>query len=716
MLIVIGIALLGFILTDLLSSGNSIFRGDVNTVGRVNGRTVESPEFSTMMAEQQALIEQQNPEQARNISQKQLADRVWLEYVREEIMSEQYDKLGFKVTTDELYQRLKQNPNIQSAPAFQGSNGQFNEAAFQQYLVNLRDNRGADQQAADVYEQWVNFEKGTRQQTLQNKYNIAIQKGLYVPKGMAQALHQRSNASTQAKMVVKEFNDGDTSVQVSDGELRDYYKKNKKKYEAEESADIQYVNFTIQPSEKDKDSFRAELGRFMKTQYLEGRKGRMDTVMSFAESEDDSLYASARSDEPVRPDYYKKGQLPPGLDSALFEREVGYVHGPYEDGNFFRLTKILDKRELPDSAKARHILISFQGLQNGNAERTPQQAKELADSLLKIVKNDTARFAALARQVSDDPGSGAKGGDLGWFNDRSMVRPFGNFVFRNEVGNIGLVYSQFGFHIIEILDQAGGVPALKLLNIAREVTPSEETLDLIYAEASQFAASVSGVDDFAAKAEAKGYSPRPATNLKKFDEQIPGLGASRPIVKWANGIGADNEDVERGDIQLFNNGNDSYVVTVLTGQNKDGHRSFESVKEEIRPLVIKDKKAEKFMEDFREAMQGKSDIEAVASAMGLTVVEQAFSFKNNTIAGIGSEPRVVGAIANAKPNQLTGPLKGENGVFVISVLSRNPAPELPNPGDEANTLVQTTRGRVPSQVYNSLKEKAKIDDRRARFY
>ncbi len=712
LIIVIGIAMLGFILTDLLGSGNSMFRGDATVVGRVNGRTIELREFSEKMEESEAMIRQQNPQQAQFVTRKQLADGVWDEILREELMGEQYEELGIRITPSELFERVKSNPTIQEAPVFRDQvTGQFSEGRLSTYISEIQSNRDIDQQNADAFEQWINFEESIKVNALQTKYNKGVELGIYMPTAIAKEMHKRRGTQTTANFIALEYSGiSDSAVKVEDTDLKAYYQEHKEEFKVEKTASIQYVNFPVAASEEDRQEIQNELRGYLKEEVVESN-GRVDTLESFANAEKDSLFAVSRSDIPVAPDFYKRGSLPPGVDSTIFDMSVGSVYGPYQANNYFRVTKITDKRSLPDSARARHILISFREIENGNQNRSFQEAQVLADSLLTIVKEDTAQFAALAREVSDDPGSGSKGGDLGWFDDKSMVRPFSNFVFRKEVGDIALVPSQFGFHIIEILDQGGSTEAVKLVSISREIMPSDATLDRIYNNASSFAASVNNLDEFGSKAEAQGYSPRPVTDLKPFDENVIGLGNNREIVNWAH-----NEETEVGELQLFNNGSESYVVVQLTDATEEGYRSLDAVREQIYPQVVRKKKADQLMARMRKATGGDKALQAVAGELGVQVNTQTVNFANANMPGFGSEPKVVGVMTALEPNKVSEPIEGNRGVYMVQVQSRTPAPDLPDYSNEKKTQAQTTRSRVAGQVLESLKKTAKIEDNRAKFY
>ncbi len=707
LIIIIGLAMLAFILTDLLGSGNSIFRGDAGVVGKVNGRNIQIQDFSERMDNYETALRAQNPQQQQNFTRKQIADGAWNELLQEEIMGEQYEEMGFTVTSRELYDRLKSNPNVQSAQVFQDQvTGQFSEALFQQYLSNMRDQRDSDPRAAEAYQQWLDFETGTEKAALNQKYTSAIQKGLYMPTKLAKMEYMRDNASSTAQFLAMEYASvSDSSISVTDADFKKYYNEHKEEYKTEDNTGIEFVNFRIEPSQADRDEVVNELKSFLNSEV----RGN-DTIKSFGATDDDSTYAANRSDLGVTGIYYRKNNLPAGIDSTIMDREAGYVEGPYENGNYYTITKVSGFTTLPDSVNARHILITFNNGQN-NAERSFEDAKSLADSLLTLVKDDSTRFTDLAVQYSDDPGSKIKGGNLGWFDDRTMVRPFSNYCFNNDEGEIGLVPSQFGFHIIQIMDQKGSSKAVKLVTIARELAPSDQTYDDVYNEASAFAAEVDGVDSFSSIAEEKGYSPRPITNLKSFDESIPGLGANREIVKWTH-----DEETNIGNIQLFNNNNNSFVVVILTEKEEEGYASLESIKERIEPAVIRQKKAEQFKEKFNKATGEGKDLAAIGNELGLEVKDQVANFSGASISGYGREPKVVGVMCGIPTNKVSEPIEGERGVYLVQVASRTEPNELPDYSAQQSQATNNARSSVPGRLFTSLKEDAKIKDNRAKFY
>lgn len=715
LIIVIGLAMLAFILTDLLGSGNSLLRGEQLVVGKVNGKSINVNEFRLKMDERIKAIQAQNPQQARFITNKQTADAVWDEVLQEEIMGKQYQKLGFTVTSDELLERIKQNQSIRTAPAFRDPNtGQFSEGMFNQYYSNLEDNKDIDPQAAEFWEQWVTFEQATKKDARTLKYNMAVEKGLYVPTAQAKVEHKRNATQANVQFLVMEYSTiSDSTITVTDADLKEYFNEHKEDYKAKETRSIEFVSFKIEPSQADRDALTGELNDMLKPQVVFNQEENVnDTLPSFSTTTEDSTYALSKSDLPVGFVYFKRGALPASIDSTIFDQEEGYVHGPYEESGYYYLSKITEKRTLPDSVRARHILISYAGANNGqsNSERPPQEAQKLADSLFAIVQADTSQFADLAIANSDDPGSGAKGGDLGWFTDQTMVKPFSDFSFQNNTGDIKIVFSQFGFHIIEILDQGGETDAIQLISIAREIAPSEKTRDDIYSEANNFASSVNGADNFSSLAEERGYSPRPVTNIEPFDENLPGVGNNRDIVKWAYG-----EERKIGDITLENN-DDSYVVLILTDTEDEGYQDPLAIRALLEPEVIKNKKAEQLIEKFAGAMGEGKDLLAVAQALSLPVKNQTANMGAANITGYGREPKVIGQMCTLGAGEISQPIKGSRGVYVAQGTGVTPGADLPDYSSEKQKLEQEMRPRVAAQVFASLKEDSKIDDRRPNFY
>jgi parvulin-like peptidyl-prolyl isomerase len=705
---VIGFAMLAFILTDLFSSGDSLLRGDATVVGSVEGNKLEYRDFTDKIDQRLTLLQRQSPQQAANFTRVMVADQVWNEFVQSQILEERYADLGLIITDKEFVTRIGQNPQIKDQQVFQDADGKFSMGAFKQYLLDIKEQAASNPEAAQQYDQFMQFEDAIVDQALTQKYQTAIKKGFYMPTALAKNLYERRQEATLAEYVGLEYTTvADSTIKTSDSDLRSYFNDNKNDFERDALRDIAFVSFDIQPSAADVEAIRDELKSYLKPEIIKNR-GRIDTLPSFYEAEDDSIFAVGRSDRQVLARYATKDQLPAPLDSILMDKEVGYIHGPYDDMNSLALSKISGISTIPDSVKARHILISFQGANQGQSQsqRAPQAAQALADSLFKAYQKDTTGFSAAAKKLSEDPGSGAKGGDLGWFNRSAMVQPFSRFAFLNKTGDVGLVFSQFGFHIIHIQNQAGENKAIKLVTINRNIEPSEATRDSVYNAANKFASEAAQSEDFGATATNMGYNPKPAIGLTPMQEQVIGLGTNREVVQWAF-----KEETSVGTVDLFNN-NNTYLVVTLTGGTEEGVADFEAVKEQVKVEVVKQKKAEILSEKLNNA---GDDVKAIAQAVGSTVKSESLNFGTSNLSGFGSEPEVIGAITAMPVNTLSPAMAGDRGVYRIKVSSRTPGESLPSYESEQVRSATEMGNLANNQIFDSLKKTANIKDNRSKF-
>lgn len=714
LLIVIGVAMAAFILTDLLSSGNSILRNDANVVGEINGESIDAQDFNARVDQRLSNLQRQNPQQAASITRTAVANQIWNEYQEEVLIANNYEALGISVTGNELFERIIQNPQVRQQEGFRDQvTGQFSPAALKTYIDQIRDNAASDEQARQAYEQWLNFEEGTHDQVIRQKYLTAVRKGLYMPTALAKADYTRRNENLSVQFFGLEYSSiSDSSISVSESDLNSYYKKHREEFKSNNTREIAFVTFNVKASGKDRNQLRSELKTYLKPEVI-NRRGTTDTLPSFYDTEDDSVYAVGRSDNPVNPTFQTVGEIAAPLDSTLFEKEVGYIHGPYERNNSFVISKISEITDRPDSVRARHILISYRGANNGQSQatRAPQEAKALADSLIALVKEDSTQFADLANKFTDDPGSANNGGVYDWFKPGAMVPAFNNFCFYNKPGDIGMVFTNFGIHIIQVLDQKGANKAIKLVDIVRNIEASDETRDSIYNLASEFAARANDTADFAALAASMGYSARPAADIEANQENILGIGSNREIVRWIH-----NDETELGAIQLFNQDNSAFVVTQLTEIRPEDYLPLELVEEEVREEVIKQKKAEQLKSQLEEKLGPNAELAALATQFSKQVQTQSVNFGTANLTGYGSEPKVIGQATGLSDQKISEPIIGDRGVYLLYVANRTNAGDL-NSYESEQVRLETAMANAANQaVLESLKNSAEIVDNRKRFF
>ena len=689
LVVVVFVALIAFLLGDLFRSGGSKFFGDPNVIGTVNGRDITRQELSQGMEELRA----GNPEQYANTTSIQLANFVWNNIVTEELLSAELSAAGMSVSEQEIYFDIITNPNIRQN--FAGANGQFDENMFKSYIAQVRDNRDASEQSVEMWTQWLSFERAVANQAQNFKYTNAIEKAIFMPAGLAETEINRGDAQHPAQYVYVPYIDvNEDEINVSDEDAKRYFNAHKEDFSQEEGRNIEFINFPLAPSESDREGVRAELASLS---------------FEWLDVEDDSVFVNQHSDVRFQSEYYTTTELVgTGLDTLVDGQSVGFQKGPIDLGGAFAVVKLVDRKTVPDSVKARHILIPFAGATRADASvtRNPQEAKVLADSLFAYLEGNPSAFESVSEAFSSDVVAKEKGGDLGYFSRGSMAKPFENFCFFRKNGSMGVVPTQFGWHVIQVTDQKGANDVYKIGQIIREILPSDETIQSLYNQASGYAAEAQTAEDYRALATEKGFFLRPARNLGRFEEVVSGLGTARRVVRWAW-----DDDREEGNIGLLENDGNGYVVVVLTDKLEEGTSPFEMVQAQCLEAAKKDAKKALVLERLENASDGAATIEAVATAAGKEVRTLSFRISQFNISGVGNEAKVVGTICGLEPGTLSPVILGENGAFVAITSPANPAPQIDYTNMAQNTQ-RSIRNLVGTQAYKALQDKAKIEDMR----
>jgi peptidyl-prolyl cis-trans isomerase D len=337
----------------------------------------------------------------------------------------------------------------------------------------------------------------------------------------------------------------------------------------------------------------------------------------------------------------------------------------------------------------------------------------LADSLKTAIEKGS-NFATLAMQYSTDQGSAMNGGDLGWFGRGQMVKPFEEAAFKNAKNEVSIVPSQFGIHIIQTTDRGKLTQQVRVATLVRRVQPSTRTYQDVYALASKFASENTDAKKFNEAIVAEKLNKRVAT-VRENDREIAGLENARLLIRSAY-------EADKGDIlttsqgtPIFELGN-NFVIAVLTKATEEGESSFEEAKTRVELAVTKEKKTEFLVNKATKALEGKSDLQAVASQLNTDVQSAAnVNFNSFSLPGIGMEPAVVGTVAAIETDKISKPIAGNNGVYVVRVTSVNQGAEQSIDAERAR-LAQSMASRATSQAYEAQRKKAEIEDLRSKFY
>ncbi|MBR9915867.1 MAG: peptidylprolyl isomerase [Algicola sp.] len=708
LILIIALALFSFVLTDLFKNSDALFGGAQDVVATVNGQNINRIEFMNR-------VENMQRQMGPNATSTQVMDRVYDQEVRRAVMKTQFEELGLTVEKDQMKDLLEQS--FSSYPEFQNEAGLFDENKLTEFVANLKSLNGERALLGNFqlnYNDWVNNESSIAIGAQERAYYNMVKAGVNATLNEAEVDYMLESATRDLKFVQIPYTTiNDSLVEVTKSDIKAYINENKKKFEVEASRDIVFVEFKEEPSLKDEEALKASFNKFIDGK-LEYDKDNNDTIRIKAFSQvkademTDYINYTAESDVSYTDTFVKKSQLSDAVADTLFNLNVGDIYGPYKDNGMMKLTKMVATTQIPDSAKVRHILIPHIGATRAAADvtQTEAQAKETADSVLAVVRADRSKFPELVTALSSDQGSVENGGVYDFHPSTQMVKPFSDFEFQNNVGDIDVVQTQFGFHIIEILDQKGSSKAVKVATIARTIEPSEETIDEVFTNASKFELAIQDTD-FQEAADARDLKVKPVNSIKILDENIPGIGSQRPIVRWAF-----EEGTKVGDYKRFTIPGGGYAVVQVTKINKEGLMDPENASASALSEIRKEKKAQMIREKI-----SATTVEEVAKSQNRTTSTAAsVNMKNPTLSGAGLEPKVVGVAFGLNEGETSGLINGNRGVFMVEVTKVNEATKLDNYQAIANRLSTARSNAAQTKVYNALKETADIEDNRAKFY
>lgn len=670
---VIGFCLLAFIVGDLFSSGNIGMAS--KDVGSINGKDVAFEDFRVKVS---------NVEKSgQGMTVTQASNRVWDQEIAIAMLTAEFDKLGIRVGEKHVLEAFKNDQQIGQNPTFKNEKGEFDVNKFREFIKSNPETAQA-------------FKDREKDAVLNAKYllyNTLVKGGVFVTEAEGKLKYEAETTKATFDYVAVLYSTvKDSDVKITDAELTDYMKKHEKKYKADENRELEYVLIQDKPSAQDEAEVKAAIDALLTA---------TDSANNFRSATNVADFVNKHSDVPFDTTYIAKKDLPTEHAEALFNLPVGAIYGPYMQGNYYAITRGMG-RKAGANAKASHVLISWEGTQvpNKREKRTKEEAKAKAEALLAQAKANPAGFMMLALTNSDDS-SAQQGGDLGYFAPGRMVKPFNDFVFNNPIGSIGLVETEFGYHIINITDKQD---AVKLATVAQKIEPSDATTDALYQKAVKVEMEANE-KDFASVAKAEKLEIVPSVKVKAMDEMFGNIGNQRQIVQWAF-----NKDTEVGDVKRFEVVNLGNVVAKLKKINPEGLLSLDEARVSVEPILKNKKKAE----IIRKKMSGAS-LAAIAQASGATVQTATdLTIENAMIPNAGPEPKVVGTAIATGTGKVSKPIDGNSGVYVVQPKIVTKAPAIKDHVDYINKMKQSTAG-YPGRVIPALKADADIEDNRSKF-
>ena len=691
LILVIGMALFAFVISGVID-GNSQNTSLSEPIGVINDEKIESDFFRQMVEQTQRTY---------NFSTIKSLNLVWDQTLRNTIFKQEFEKLGIDAGKDQLEQIISSDDNLINNPNFQNESGFFDFQIFSDYIAQLKTQNPA------AYENWKFQEKSIINVAKQKIYLDLIKASTSMTIAEAKDHYHLENDNVNIKYAFIPYDIiEDSIIKINDNEVAKYIRDNKLKYERDKSTSIQLVTFEDVPTEDDLREIRSRLDALKSKQTVYNEVSKLtDTIEGFKQIDDIAEFIDQYSEVPFDSIYKPRGRFNNEYADILFGLEKGEVFGPYRDNNDFKLSKLIDIKKNA-SIRASHILISYKGATraNTNVSRTEKEAKNLANRVYREARRYSTDFTELAMRYSDDPTKNS-GGDLGFFQQGQMAEEFFTFANTNRVGKLGIVKTEFGYHIIKITDKDD---LALIADVVIKAVPSDKTSNEVFRKATQFEMESKNDKDFAKIAQNNNYKIRTVSQISELEENLPGLPKQRNIVRWTF-----EEDTSIGDVKRFTLNSGGYVVVQITEKIDKGLSSIDNVGEEVRKIISKKKKEVIIKNRYKDIQSldsfSKEDKVIIETA-------SAINQKNPTIPATGNEPFVVGTAFALNEGKTSSLIAGENGVYMVVLLKKNIVPDLDDYSSYSKLILKNSSQNLAENIFNALKSVANIEDNRAQYY
>jgi len=679
--IVIGVALLAFVIGDFIPGiGTRNF-----DIAKVAGQTLSWQQFEAKIDEVSNRFQQQLGGQLDDRMRDIVHDQAWQMLIDETVMQQTFERIGLTVSPEELWDVITgfNPPPIIRHEFSNPETGEFDRS----WLMNFLRFKDTDPNAVAF---WNMVERLILDDQLLQKYNTLIGRGIFVPDFMAENENHEINRQFNFDFIVQSyFSIHDSLINVSNNDLRDFYRRNQNRWEQTASRDIEFVVFNVVPSEDDHAAAQAWIERIKP---------------EFQEAEDPFQFIRLNTRAFADTRFFTREQLP--LQAAeLFDEPVGSMAGPFQEGESWRLIRLVNSENRPDSVNLRQIVI----VPREQTQASYTEALALADSIKTAIERG-ADFARLAVQHSADPAVATNNGDLGWVHEAMVQGSIMEPIFDMRRGEVSIIETGQGVILVaQVAERGREVRKVQIATLQHDILPSTRTDQIIYSQASRFAIENRNERQFDETVAAQNLTRRMANNIGENDRQLPGLFSARPIIRWA----FDARQGEVSDVFALDN---MYVVAILKNIRRSGVAPINDVIAEIDFEVRREKRGELIASQFLDATRNAQSFSELALNLNLPV-ESALgvTFSSFSVPGAGIEPHLIGAVTGTDEGVISNPVKGINGVFLFMVTQVTEPEEI---GVEIarERLRITLFNRSMSEPLQALRNAAKIEDMRSKFY
>ena len=680
--VVIALALLSFIIDPNTLSSVASTMSSKYRVGKIDGNSVSYQDFDNELNYQNKVFEYMYRRSANTDQELQFVrNNAWKTFLDKNMFLKNAKSAGIRVGEAEMVDLTSGDmvsPMI--SQIFVDQNGTFSKEMLSTFLQNMSyDQSGQARMFWDYLQNTIETEQYYRKY-----YSLFSQSNIVNPLMMANEIAENNN-SVDVEFVMVPFGyQHDSTITVSDSEIKSYYNAHKKLYKQNASRDLEYVVFEVKPSKED---------------ITETNEKVVKVYDEFATTQNVKNFLMKHSERQYSDEWFKNGELnsvASEINDFVFGDSKEEISKVISKDNTFYVARVMDKAMVPDSVFVKHILLQGEQI-------------ALADSLVSVLNSKKETFENIAAQYSADQNTQvAQKGDLGWMTKNTVI-PGMNEVFTASVGKIFVVDTQFGKHIIKVTDKTKPVLKKKVAILKKEAVASGNTINDYYVQASAVAAKADGkYDKFMEVVKEEGLN---LLTLNRFTEGSENVGVindrTKEVSKWAY-------EAKKGKVSdVLNINNDYYVVAVLKGIHKKGFAPVEEVATSIKSILYAQKLGEKKAAEVAQKISGLDNMEAVAKALNTTVSKKegiAFSSYMNQ----GLDPKFIGAVSVAEQGKISAPLAGTIGVYVYKVLSHETGASYTE--DDVKSKASQMSYYSTQAVIPVMMEDAEVEDNRARFF
>ena len=693
-----------FLIMSEWESGVTIFRGNKNTLGSIDGTSLDRMAFEDKVKTNEDNMQMNKEDQSSLTEQERqsVREQTWKELLSKTVMDKIYAKNGIQVTTEEQIELLRGDmfPDPMIKQNFTDPNtGQYSGQNVVNFVNSLSQKDGGPE-VAKRRVQWDNFKKYIIDNRSTTKYTALITKGMNSPKWMSEMVYNEFTTNVEGKVLQVPYTSiPDASVKIEDADLKAYLNAHQKKYESKtESRKIKFAMFPVLPSKYDSIAVQDWMA---------------SKLTDLKTTDNDTTFFNVNSELPYSLDWTRKSELSGAYADSIMSMPVGGIVGPYYDGMSFRIAKVTNKKVLSDSIKYSQIMLTIK------SEAEVQSKVKLFDSLFKVLDTLGGDFAALANAYSEDPANSIQvgpnqmmklGGAKDWATKQTVPANLAYFLLDNDNGRYMRAQEGSNIYILKVTQTKPNTPAVKVSYLTKSIIPSKETEDAILGNVSKFSSDNQKFTAFEASLKKMGPASTREFSVGKNDHNVPGLGMARSMVKWVY-------ESKVGDVSQPFRVDNQYVVVLLDKIKPEGLPNINDIKEELKVEVLKEKKAEMITKKITDAKA--TTIEALAPKLNASYIPvTGVTLAQPQVGTFGFEPAVAGAMLGQAKGKMSAPIVGMQGVYVCITDKVNTTPaktQAEKDGAGTYFLQQSTRS-LGQGLSQSIIDNAKLVDNRAEFY